>query len=343
MKKVIGVLITDTHLADNNIEVVRSIFRQTATKAKELGQDCIFHLGDIFHSRKGQTQEMLSVFDDILDELHKENINLILIPGNHDKQNYGSWESFLKSYRHHPALELIQEYDVYSDDDVNIHMLPFFEDEVYIDYLNKLKENNKFNDKNVLLTHIGFSGAVMNNGIPVDSAITPNHVRDFGLVISGHYHDQQVLAEGHIKYMGAAMQHDFGENENKGLTILYDDLSTELFSLDFPKFKTFEIDAKEITLKDIADLKKEKEESKDNIRIILTGDEKSIKAFNKQSLAEVGVKVEVKADKIDREDLEHRVVPFDDKSLDEEFDAFCQKEDLENTEVGKKYLSKVLI
>jgi exonuclease SbcD len=342
MKKVIGVFITDTHLAENNIEIVKSIFRQTANKAKELGLTVIYHLGDIFHSRKGQTQEMLSVFDDILDELHNEDIKLILIPGNHDKQDYGSWKSFLKSYRHHPALDLIQEYGYYEYDGINIHMLPFFEDEIYIKKLEELKEKNGWNLANVLLTHIGFSGAIMNNGIPVESTVTLNHVSEFSLVLVGHYHDPQEIA-GRVKYIGAALQHDFGENESKGLTILYDDLSTELIKLDFPKFRSFEIDVKALTTKDIADLKKEKEDSQDNIRIILKGDEKDIKAFNRQALIEVGVKVEMKEDKIDREELEHRVVPFDDKSLNEEFDVFCEKESLADIETGKKYLSKVLI
>src|SRR5437764_9886702 len=110
----------------------------------------------------------------------------------------------------------------------------------------------------------------MNNGTVIDSeSITPSVFNKFALTLVGHYHDAQVLAEGKIRYIGASLQHNFGELTHKGVTILYDDLSTEIIPLKYPQYIKYEVSPKELTSQDIADLKAEREATGDNIRVIL--------------------------------------------------------------------------
>lgn len=343
MKKTpIGLFLTDTHLSEANIEIVKSIFRQAIKIALQHGLKYIYHLGDIFHSRKGQPQEILSIFDDILEEIKEAGLILVLIPGNHDKADYSSWKSFLKQYRYHPALNLIQKFGgIPITDKIYLSLLPYFEDENYLQYLNEMQEHGSKGKINILGTHIGVQGATMNNGMPVESSITPTHFKGFDLVLIGHYHDPQELADGVIRYIGASLQHNFGEGELKGGVFLYEDLTTEVIPFEFPKYKTFEVDVISLTTKDVQDLKKEKEETGDNIRVILTGKEADIKAYNRKGLIDAGIKVESKEDKINKQELESRIEPFDSKSLNEEFDTFCTKDNLDIT-VGKNYLNKAI-
>lgn len=341
-KTPIAAILTDTHLSEANAEVVKAIFRQAIIDAKKLGFKEVYHLGDIFHSRKGQPQEVLSVFDDILDEFESEGIVLIVIPGNHDRADYSSWKSFLKSYKKHPGIHLVTHFEIFKlSKDVELLMIPFFEDELYLEILKEGIQAGKSKGKLVLGTHIGIEGAVMNNMTPVQSTITPNHFKEFDTVLVGHYHDAQEISEGKIKYIGASLQHNFGESSNKGLTLLYDDLSIETISLQFPQYLSFEVNVNDVTIKDIEEIKKEKQQSGDFIRIILTGKESDIKSFNRQELLNAGIKVEMREDKIDRQELESRIEPFDASSLSHEFEVFCTKNEL-NINEGKKYFNKVI-
>lgn len=342
MKAPIALFLTDTHLSENNIDNVKSVFRQAIEKAKEFGFNRIFHLGDIFHSRKGQIVVNLNAFNSILDECKSADVKLVVIPGNHDKQNYSSSESFLDTYQNHPAIELIKHCAGYPlNDEIFLGLIPFFEDDVFISQFKDMQEHGGKGIKNVLGTHIGCQGAVMNSGVAVESTITTNLFKDYDLVLIGHYHDPQELAEGKVKYIGASIQHNFGESSVKGATLLYDDLSIELIPFYFPKFTTYEVNVNDINLKDIADIKEEKTVSGDNIRIILKGKEGDVKSFNRADLQLAGIKVEIKENKIDKQELESRIEPFDAGSLSHEFEVFCKKNEL-NLEEGKKYFNKVI-
>jgi exonuclease SbcD len=344
MKSPIALILTDTHLKEDNIEINKSIFRQAIEIAKSLGLNQIEHGGDIFNSRKAQSQLALTSFCEILDELKEAGIMLNSCVGNHDKTDYNNADSFLDPFSDHPAFNLHRVSHSRSlTDKILLSYLSFFSDEVYVEECNALsKAIKKSNFANILLTHIGISGSVMNNGTVIESeSITPTLFKDFDLTLVGHFHDAQVLANGKIKYIGASLQHNFGELTGKGVTVLYDDLSTEIIPLKYPQYIKYEISPKEITKSDIEDLKKEKQESDDNIRIVLIGSDSELKSFNKQILIDAGVSVQHKADEIQKEELEERVEPFTTQSLKDEFDFFCEKNKL-NLQQGMKYFNKII-
>lgn len=340
MKTPIALILADTHLKEDNIEVNKSIFQQAIQLAKSLGLKQIDHAGDFFHSRKSQSQLVLTTFCEILDGINESGLELYSCVGNHDKTSYSSAESFLDPFAEHPAFNLFRGggFRNTNKDEVDIAYLSYFTDELYCQELKKF--NLKNSPTTVLITHIGVSGAVMNNGTVIASeSITPSLFKDFDLTLIGHYHDAQVLAEGRIRYIGASIQHNFGELTGKGATVLYDDLSTEIIPLKYPQYLKYEISPKDLTVKDIEDLKAEKQESGDNIRIVLTGSESELKSFNKQVLIEAGVSVQHKQDELVKDEIESRVEPFSASSLTEEFEAFCIKNKLD-LKVGMKYFSK---
>lgn len=352
MKKPIALIITDTHLDEGNAEINKSIYSQAFDIADELGLKQIDHGGDLYDSRKAQTQENLVALNDIFDMAAARDIHINIVVGNHDKTNYSSPKSFLVQSAHHPAVTV---YPIFGYralmKNITLYYMSFFKDSVYIDYLqqgidiwNKIGMEDAKN-KSVLLTHIGCEGAVMNNGTIVGkhipTRITPSLFTPFDLTLIGHYHDFQQIADGKIRYIGASIQHNFGELLGKGVTILYDDLSTEIRPLKYPEYIKYEVDPKDLTKQDIEDLQAEKKDSGNNIRIVLVGSEADVKTYNKQALQEAGISVQLKHDEIDREELESRVEAFDGKSLYEEFESYCEKKGIDKTK-GVEYLTQVI-
>lgn len=342
MKEIAAVIITDTHLKEDNILINKSVYRQAIKFCKENGIDTIFHLSDIFNSRKSQSQEVLvDGFVEILDELQQEGITLITFPGNHDKTSYDSIKSFLDPYKHHPAFVLIDTYyKLQLTPNITLHLLPFFSDSVYREMLNlvEITEEKRMDSFDILFTHIGVNGARMNNGQVVEG-ISQDDFRLFDKVFIGHYHDKQIF--GKFNYVGATIQHNYGETPDKGLTVIYNDLSWETVELDFPRYHKIEVDVDKLTNSEIEEIKRVKEKSGDNLRVILVGSEAKVKSFNKQLLLNEGISVENKVDEIVKEELVERVNPFTSATLLTAFESFCKKDKLEE-EKGKKYLQKVI-
>lgn len=345
MKSQIAVIITDTHLKSTNIKTVESVFLQTIKYCKENGHEVIYHLGDILDSRKAQSLEILESFRKILDILHEENIKLVAICGNHEKTSYEEISSFLHPFIHHPAFILIDTYfKTLLTDDIILHFLPFFSDVVYHEMINLIELSDEEKTKqNVLFTHIGVSGARMNNGQIVEG-IPRDCFNLFQKIILGHYHDKQSFDDNRFNYVGSTIQHNYGETPDKGLTVLYDDLTWETIELDFPRFLNIEIDISKLTPQDIQELKEEKAKSNDNLRVIICGPEEQVKSFNKHIFLESGISVEQKVDKINQSEIEERVEPFTSVTLLEEFDKFTVKQNLtkSSSTKGLGYLKQVI-
>jgi DNA repair protein SbcD/Mre11 len=342
VKKPIAVIITDTHLDDNNHEENVSVYKQAIALANELRLNRVEHAGDLFHSRKAQTQRNLNCLGRIFAMFEEEEITLNVVVGNHDKTEYSSQDSFLDSYKHHPYINIISTWqcrDIESAQ-VSLDYAPFFSDNEYVANLKNLHKEVHKKTRRVLLTHIGVSGAVMNNGTVIESGINQSLFKDYDLTLIGHYHDAQVISDK-IKYIGASLQHNFGERPVKGATVLYDDLSTELVEFEFPKYIAYEINAKELTLKDIEDLKQATKDSGDNLRIVLTGTKAEIESIDKQRLMTAGIDVTTKQDLIEKEEVEQSIVAFTDTSILEAFTEFCKKNKLKESE-GLKYLKQAI-
>lgn len=344
-KKAIATFLTDTHLKESNLKVNHTIYQEAIEHTKKLGLKVIYHLGDIFESRTSQTVELLKYgFLDILDNFTKEEIELIAIPGNHDKTLYSDIHSFLTPFQHHPAFTLIETHFTYlinldeAGQGILLHLLPFFEDNTYNKYLKELyDEQYNVDFINILGTHVGLTGAIMNNGTEVHSDVDNSIIKQYDLCIIGHYHDS--MSFNNVLYAGSSIQHNFGEKPNKGLTVLYDDLSTEILPLTFPKYTTYSINVKELKKSDLKDLQVEKEGG-DNIRINLEGTQEEVNAYNKQDLLNIGIKVEKKIDKVIKEEVEANVEKYDNSKIKTYFTEFAKKNVLDEAE-GLVYLNKI--
>lgn len=357
MTKPLALFITDTHLYErrakfdeiesDNIELNKSLYKQAIKIAKEKGLDTIYHGGDIFHSRKSQSLNILNTFREILNYFKDSDIKLYAISGNHDKTDYSATESFIFPFEHHPNFVLVERNKVVNlTSDINLHLISFYEDSEYITTLKKHINEYKnilSDNKNVLLTHIGVSGAIMNGGKKNESEIGSKLFKNFDKVLVGHFHDRSELDKGRIVYIGAAYQHNFGEDENKGVAILHDDLSLEYINLDFPKYKNIEIDIESVSNSDIKDIIEDHKKSQNYYKIKINGSPEKIssKSSSINLLKDSGITVVNNNDKIIISAVNNNSIEvFDSDSIISSYKEFCEERDY-NFDNGKLYLEKI--
>lgn len=338
-------IITDLHLNSSNLDEVSKIIRQAILKAKELGLEHLYVGGDVFDSRKSQPLAVLQCWIDILGFAELKGITLRTIPGNHDKADYTSEESYLDVYEDHPSFELVRSYAKFKVGKYTMHMIPFFEErETYGEYLKKVEFAQK---NNILLTHVAVDGVRNNDGSVVEDLIDTNIFKKFDKVFVGHYHDKQQI-DNTIFYIGSILQKNYGEDVNKGFTVMYDDGTHELLQSEFKKFETVKIDLDTLDQESLTDLRRQHSDSSNNVRFKFTGTKEKIAALDKSKFDSVGidVKCEYKDVEVEVSFQEASVFSvfsgFDGEKIKDEWKEFCEKNEDIDKKQGLSYLQKVL-
>lgn len=360
MRKPIGALSADWHLDKDNIETKKGLISQICDEMDILGIDDLYCLGDIFEDRKAQPLINLDGFDEILDLIEKRKKRLKAFPGNHDKTSYLSEKSFLNQFRFHHNFDL---YSCYSAENqglpIMFHYIPYFDENsgLYLKYLNlAIKEIDNYNShisedlkkdcayKNILLTHVSIDGVHNNDYNVVQNDIKQSLFEKFDLVLVGHYHDRSEVGKN-IKYIGSLNQTNFGEDEDKGFVILYDDLSLEYRNLEFKKYKKIEINLKEKSFKQIDTLLNEYSNSKDKIRFEFIGDKEELKILDDNKFKSVGIDVKKKQLELENgiiEAAQNQFVSFTKTDIINEFGDFCKLKKIKDVKYGKDLLLKKL-
>lgn len=337
----IGLLMTDTHLMESTVDINISIFEQARDICLEKGLTRIYHLGDVFDSRKAQTQEMFVVLDSIFEMLQEAELELVIICGNHDKTNYESGDSFLLPFKHYPNVQIIDYYIPIKLEDykLTVHLMPFFDEKsgLYADILQNNQEITA-GDTNILLTHIGVNEAKMNSGTIIEESIDKDLFEHYDKVYVGHFHDYQIIKGGKVIYIGSAYQENFGEDNKKGFQILKSDGSIEFIKSKFPEYKKISIDVNTKTKAQIDELKTEYANSEDNIRFNFTGSKEKLAKLDKQEFISLGIDFkseEVATDVVDYDS--QQVVTFNKDAINQEWTEFT-KDEPEHQKTGLELL-----
>ncbi|MCK9544173.1 MAG: metallophosphoesterase [Novosphingobium sp.] len=344
-KKILATFSTDWHIKDDNAEQIIDLVTQQCELNKKLKCSYIICLGDVFNSRKSQTLLVLNTFGKILDIIESYEMYLWCIPGNHDKTSYESEESFLDQFRYHPCFKLINKAGglPFKDEKVFLHFLPFFSNELWlekyeqlIDYVGEFEDN----DKHILCSHIAVQGSRNNDGTKVESSIKPSMFKHFYKIFLGHYHNQQQIG-GNVFHLPSIQQNNFGENEDKGFTVLYEDGSHELIPSKFKKFVKVKIDLSETSVEELNEYINEYQKDTENsyIRFVISGEEEVLKGINKDKFLQAGIDIKMKNNDIDvvEEFDSVEINKYTEESIIEEFKEFCEDRSL-NFEKGLKYL-----
>lgn len=234
--KPFAVLVTDVHLDRGNSDLVKNIFDQLVSLCLERGICNIICAGDVFTTRSGQPLECLSAWQEILGKLRDKSIIIDVIPGNHDKTDGNDYCSYLDVYaggsryfRLHRVAESVLM------NKVRVDFIPYFGTQRWMEEFDGLEELDD-SCLNVLVTHMAFNGVRNADGSAVADGIAPSVVKDYDVVLCGHYHDRSVVGQN-IHYTGSAYQNNYGEGIiDKGFAILYDDGDIEYVSSAFPRY-----------------------------------------------------------------------------------------------------------
>lgn len=342
-KKPISIILTDTHLTQKSIEGNISIFRQVIDQAIELKLDVIYHLGDIFTNREGQQLNILVAFSKIIEMFEEAEVKLICIPGNHDKVFLNSNASYLDIFKRKNVFEVIDSPEIRDFGDLDVAFVPYYKEiDLYPEKLKSVISLLNKNRRNILFTHIAVSGVMNNDGTIVNNNLDEDLFFNFYKVFSGHYHNRSQVGSK-IFYIGSAFPQNFGEDAEKGFTILYSDGTHEYFKPQFKEFIKIEVPIAQIEhfLKEKAytDLVEEGNE----VRFVVSGESTEVKSLDRTRITSLGISVQSKEDEIEKniEEVETvKLVSFNKSSVIPLYSEFC-KENSYNSKEGLNYLNKL--
>lgn len=344
-KKAIGVLINDPHLDKDNGKLVKYIFSQLINVCTDYDTNRIFCGGDIFTNRSGQPLACLTDWKEILEMINEAEIEIHLIPGNHDKTDGNDEKSYLDVYSD-PCVYLYRSGARKIMDGAVIAFIPFFKDDRWLEEYEKVWEEIEENFKDgdiddtyplILITHSGFDGVVNNDGTKISSVIKPSMFEDWTKVLIGHYHNASRLADNVI-YTGSAYQNNYGETiTDKGFTVIFDDGSTKFIPSKFPKYikETIDVNDRE-TLRNLLE-KYGEGEREDFVRFVFKGKKSEAHKVNMTEIqTRYGIDCKYEADEqieaMESSQLEE-VLQHDAKTIRQDFIRFCS----ENKIRGEKF------
>ena len=124
----VAAIIADPHISMSTLSQASRILIETIDQVSTNDLHDLIIAGDVFDSRKSQTLPVLLAFQRVCDHAAEKKITLHIIPGNHDKLDYTSEESYLDMFAHHSAVNLIRDYKVHEIRGKKFHFIPFFDE-----------------------------------------------------------------------------------------------------------------------------------------------------------------------------------------------------------------------
>jgi exonuclease SbcD len=231
----------------------------------------------------------------------------------------------------------------HDDWDFALHIIAYF------------PENGSFRDKlgalvaggldkgrlNYLYIHEGINGALSQ---PNDNELPANIFSGFDKVFAGHYHNK-TLVKSHIEYIGSSRQHNFGEDEEKGYTVLFTDGSQQFIKNEAnTRFRVIDVPVEKVDIHLSDRLEEIKSDGRYKVKVRVHASSAKASAVDKTKLLDAG------AAKVEIVTIEPEVAEAVSSSLFEKFDnrkimdnykEFCREKDIENVSLGLSYLSKI--
>lgn len=347
---------SDWHIKPDNTEKIKDLIRQKIKLATERGVKVLICLGDVFQSRQAQPLIIFKCFEEILDMINEAGMTLYCIPGNHDKTNYQSPDSFLDQFQWHPAFELMGVGKfVINIKDWYLHFLPYYSPDKYLEELSSLVSDyiglahgEDFTGKEILLTHTAFEGSINNDGSTVSIPIKPNLFKGFFKVFSGHYHNQQQIS-GNIFHLPSLQANNYSEDNDKGFTVFNIDGNHELINSEFGEYHTIKVNLDEVKKEELNEITKQAseliKEQGAKIRFTFEGSQDKVQTVKKEDFTVFGIDIQKKHSVINNSierAKEEKVIVYNKDIIKTKFASFCADEGYGDEESGYLYGLKCL-
>lgn len=296
--------------------------------------------GDLWTNRAAQTLPvLLTVYRALSSAVNIEGFKVILAEGNHDLVDQEDTDGYSHLFGLHSSIIIVDDFDIYaiSDELLLVVMSYFPENGSFLKRLDEVRERVD-PAKTILYIHEGISGAISTSS---DKELPASAFKGFRKVLVGHYHDRAQVGDN-IFYIGASRQHNFGEDEEKGYTILYTDGSMEFVKNQVnTRYRTLTCTPEQLdrTMEKVRELTEE--DVKVRLQIECQSEESS--NIDRKALLEMGVsKVEVKAHDTAVESVSQAIeIRYDKDGIKKEYRDFCEKKEITDIEIGMIYLDKI--
>lgn len=341
-KEAIALLTNDWHANKDNIAEFLKNWDEALSICEREGIEDIVVCGDMFTSRASQTLATLLAVKSALTKATRRGIYVTLSEGNHDKTDQEAIEGYNHLWVGLDRIEVVDTHLalVWKGCDVCLLVLSYFpENGSFLDRLNEAVSHTLSNypmyTKNdiILYIHEGVHGALGDFEIEGELAQAP--LLGFKAVLCGHYHNRVKIKNTNIEYIGSSRQGNFGEDEEKGYTILYSDGSYSFVKNEVnARYQTVVLDAKNV---DNYTLDKD---DRYKYKVKVKCDEKQAKLFDKQKLIDLGFhKVEVVTESAISKDSAASDIheKYDKQGIKKEYQNYCNENSIDST-LGIKYL-----
>lgn len=340
-------LLNDIHISKDNIPAFKANWQEAIDICRKMDVEEIAIGGDLFFSRAAQTLDVLLAVHDALLTAAEHGIHVTIAEGNHDKVNQENERGYCHVFDQHSNVLVCEEYvSLPLGDDCRfvLHMMGYFpEDGSFCTRLDRLKEEALDPKRlNFLYIHEGINGALAQ---PNDKELPAKIFEDFDKVFVGHYHNRTIIDKTRIEYIGSSRQHNFGEDEEKGYTVIYTDGSHEFIKNQAnTRYRVIDVAAERAGLNLMDELREIDADGRYKVKVRVHAPQAAMKSVDKAALLDAGAtKVELIAD--DEEILEVAASSlfekFDSHRIRETYEEFCREKQIDDVAIGLEYLSKI--
>lgn len=258
-------IVGDIHAKKSNLDKQDILFEMV----EALDNEHVVLTGDLLDNKAIVRSECMNF---LYDKFRTSKRQFHIVVGNHDQHNLNTLEHSLEPLKALPNVTIYDKTTEFIIGALSFVAIPYIHSaEAFVKEVKKIRNPQH----KILLCHQGFTGFDYGNGYIAKEETDSSSVKDFGLVIIGHFHKYQQFKNG--CYIGTPFSQSFGEsNQTKYLGVLRKEGVLDLVETSFPRHMTYEVDC---------DKEQNVAIEADNYnRIILTGSKDSIMAFDKSSL-----------------------------------------------------------
>lgn len=341
-----ALLINDSHVSKDNIPEFRKNWDEALEICERNKIKVLVVGGDLWLSRSSQTLDtLMAVRWAILKATKQFGLYVLIAEGNHCKVDQEKIEGYSHVFSDYESVEIVDNYTVIElSDDVALWIMSYFpENGSFSDRLKELKRDRQHNHckKQVLYIHEGIRGGL---ATPSDDELPASLFSDFDATLVGHYHNRKRIPGTNIAYIGSSRQHNFGEDEEKGYTILNSDGSTKFIKNEVnQRYKVIDIDIADMDDDFLALLAEIKADPRYKVKVRVKCESAQSSSVNKQKLAECGAnKIELVTEQTTVAHTDHQSITkkFDKSGIKEEYTNFCSQKSIDN-QLGLHYLEKL--
>ena len=340
-----ALLIADTHCGKETTEAFVRNWQEAISICREKNIHRVFFAGDLVLSRAAQTLDILLAIHDVLAHCKDAGIEVVMINGNHCKVNQEAIRGYCHVFDSFSNVRVVDTFfEIPVADGVYVGLIPYFPEQgSFIEKLQQLEAHSFGHTAKcrILILHEGIRGGL---GEPTENELPARIFSKWDRVLVGHYHNRNRIAPN-IEYIGSSRQHNFGEDEEKGYTIIYTDGTHEFVKNKVNiRYKVLDVPVERAGLHLMDELREIDAGGRYKVKVRVHAPQTAMKSVDKAALLEAGAtKVELIADDEELPDATSSSLfeKFDSRRIRETYEEFCALKQIEDVAVGLEYLSKI--